>query len=200
MVLLSGTHLLGMIKSNTLYIEPFDENSVYDAYVELKLGNKFTALMSKSKGFLDPLDRKTPLKQREMLETEPPIVSQQKYDMVTVEDGERFIVDSHEYILGTTKEFISMPENYIGMLHGKSSLGRLGIQVFCSGGYVDPKFKGHLILEIFNANNVPVALHPGIPIVKLSVQPLSKTATKEPEKVEEEEGETLDKWSDEKKV
>ena len=197
MVFLSREHLLGMIKSHALVIEPFDEKLLYEGYIELKLGNKFTALMSESKGYLDPEDRRTPLKQREMLETEPPITSRQKYNIVKVEDGEKFIVDPHEYILGTTKEFVAMPEGYIGILHGKSSLGRLGVQIFCSGGYVDPKFKGNLILEIFNANRVPVALHPGIPVVKLSVQPLSKKpAVREPEKEEEEEEETLDKWAE----
>lgn len=199
MVLLSDTHLLRMIKSNQVVIEPFDEAMLRGAYVELRLGNKFTALMTESKGYIDPEARHTPLKQRDMLETEPPISSKQKYEIINVDDGEKFIIDSHEYMLGRTKEFISIPEGYIGLLSGKSSLARLGIHVFCSGRYVDPKFKGNLILEIFNANKVPVALRPGMIIAKLAIQPLSKPSMKDSKVVEKvfekEDTETLDKWS-----
>ncbi len=179
MVLLSDSHLLRMIKNHQLVIEPFDESMVHSAYIELRLGNKFTALLPESKGYLDPSARHTPLKQKDMLQNEPPITSKQKYNVMKVSEDGKFLIDPHEFILGTTKEKIMMPEGYIGVLNGKSSLGRLGVQVFCSGKYVDPKFKGHLILEIFNANRVPVALHPGMIVAKLAILPLSKTPVKE---------------------
>ena len=137
-----------------------------------------------------------------MLEGEPPITSKQKYDLITISDESKFMVEPHEYILGTTKEFIAIPDGYIGVLKGKSSLGRLGIQVFYSGGYIDPKFKGSLVLEIFNANKVPVALHPGMAIAKLAILPISKPHIGESKVAEQifghKEIEDLAKWLVEK--
>lgn len=198
MVLLSKPYLIRMVKSHILVIEPFDEEAVKEAFIELKLGNKFTALVSDSGSYIDPVKRITPLRQKDMLDDEPPIRSEKKYEVINVPDDGKFLIEPLEYVLGQTREFITIPEGYVGILHGKSTLGRLGLQLFYAGGYIDPKFQGHCTLEIFNANKIPIALRPGMIIAKLSLQALTKPPAEEEKK--EEEGEKLTEWVEKEKT
>lgn len=96
--------------------------------------------------------------------------------MITVPEGEAFIVQPGEFVLGVTKEKITVPDDLVVRVEGRSSLGRLGIIVHSTAGYVDPGFSGTITLEISNINRLPIALYPGMRVCQLAFEELSSRA------------------------
>lgn len=95
---------------------------------------------------------------------------------ITVPDGEAFIVQPGEFVLGVTQEQISLPDDLVARVEGRSSLGRLGIIVHSTAGFVDPGFSGTITLEISNLNRLPVALYPGMRICQIAFEQMSSPA------------------------
>jgi dCTP deaminase len=95
---------------------------------------------------------------------------------ITVADGEAFIVQPGEFLLGVTQEKITVPDDLVVRVEGRSSLGRLGIIVHSTAGFVDPGFSGTITLEISNLNRLPVALYPGMRICQLAFEQMSSPA------------------------
>lgn len=95
---------------------------------------------------------------------------------VIVENGEPFIVQPGEFVLGVTQERITVPHDLVVRVEGRSSLGRLGIIVHSTAGFVDPGFSGTITLEISNLNRLPVALYPDMRICQIAFEELSSPA------------------------
>lgn len=95
---------------------------------------------------------------------------------ITVEDGEPFIVQPGEFVLGVTMETVSIPEDLVARVEGRSSIGRLGIIIHSTAGFVDPGFEGTITLEISNLNRLPVALYPGMRVCQLAFEQMSSPA------------------------
>jgi dCTP deaminase len=95
---------------------------------------------------------------------------------VRLEDGQSFVIHPGEFVLGNTVEHVSMPDDLVARIEGKSSLGRLGLIVHATAGFVDPGFAGTLTLEITNLTRVPIVLWPGKPIAQLSFMTLDRPA------------------------
>jgi dCTP deaminase len=95
---------------------------------------------------------------------------------IVVERGEPFIVQPGEFVLGVTQETISVPDDLVVRVEGRSSLGRLGIIVHSTAGFVDPGFCGTITLEISNLNRLPVALYPGMRVCQIAFETLSSKA------------------------
>jgi dCTP deaminase len=91
------------------------------------------------------------------------------------EDGE-FVIHPGEFVLGRTDERVEVPDDIVCRIEGKSSIGRLGLVVHATAGFVDPGFVGTLTLEITNFNSVPIVLRPGLPICQLSFMTLDRPA------------------------
>ncbi|MDN6376394.1 dCTP deaminase, partial [Corynebacterium sp.] len=87
-----------------------------------------------------------------------------------------FILHPGEFVLGSTLEFVTVPDNLAARLEGKSSLGRLGLLTHSTAGFVDPGFNGHITLELSNTANLPIALYPGMKIGQLALFGLSSAA------------------------
>jgi len=81
-----------------------------------------------------------------------------------------------EFALGHTAEIIGCPDDIVGIVNGKSSLGRLGIQVHATAGFIDPGFKGTVVLELSNVANLPILLRPGMKIAQMVFQKLDRPA------------------------
>lgn len=92
---------------------------------------------------------------------------------IEVKDGEPFIVQPGEFILGVTEETITVPDDLVVRVEGRSSLGRLGIIVHSTAGFVDPGFSGTITLEISNLNRLPVALYPGMRVCQLAFETMT---------------------------
>ncbi|MFA6259041.1 MAG: dCTP deaminase [Candidatus Peribacteraceae bacterium] len=95
---------------------------------------------------------------------------------ITVTDGEPFIVQPGEFVLGVTQERITVPDDLVVRVEGRSSLGRLGIIVHSTAGFVDPGFAGTITLEISNLNRLPVSLYPGMRVCQIAFEQMSSPA------------------------
>ncbi|OGJ64860.1 dCTP deaminase [Candidatus Peribacteria bacterium RIFCSPHIGHO2_12_FULL_55_11] len=95
---------------------------------------------------------------------------------ITIPEGESFIVQPGEFVLGVTQETITVPDDLVVRVEGRSSLGRLGIIIHSTAGFVDPGFSGTITLEISNLNRLPVALYPGMRICQLAFEMMSSPA------------------------
>ena len=89
-------------------------------------------------------------------------------ELLTIEDDEPFILHPGEFVLGQTLEWVELPDDLVARLEGKSSLGRLGLLIHSTAGYVDPGWKGNLTLELSNVANLPIALYHGMRIGQIS--------------------------------
>jgi dCTP deaminase len=97
-------------------------------------------------------------------------------ELVEIEDGRPFILHPGEFVLGATLERISLPDDLVARLDGKSSLGRLGLQVHSTAGLADPGFTGQITLELSNMTRLPISLYPGMRIAQLVFEMLSTPA------------------------
>jgi len=96
--------------------------------------------------------------------------------LIEVKEGESFIVQPGEFVLGVTLEKVSLPDDIVARVEGRSSLGRLGIIIHSTAGFIDAGFCGTITLEITNINRMPVALHPGMRVCQLAFEPMTSPA------------------------
>jgi dCTP deaminase len=157
-VLSDGT-IRRLVGEQRIKIEPWDPSMVQPASVDLKLGHSFRVFHNHK---LPAIDLAKP----------PRDVTEH----VQVEDGASFVIHPGEFVLGTTVEWVEMPNDIVARIEGKSSLGRLGLIVHATAGFVDPGFSGTLTLEITNLTRVPIVLWPGKPIAQLSFMALDRAA------------------------
>ena len=157
-VLSDGT-IRRLVDEGRVRIEPWDPAMVQPASVDLKLGSSFRVFHNFRVAAIDLADPPTNLTEH-----------------VVVEDGEPFVIHPGEFVLGRTEEWVELPDDLVARIEGKSSLGRLGLIVHATAGFVDPGWKGTLTLEITNLTRVPIVLWPGKPIAQLSFMTLDKPA------------------------
>ena len=157
-VLSDGT-IRRLVEEGRIRIEPWDAGMVQPASVDLRLGNSFRVFHNHRAAAID-LD-------------DPP---ENLTESVVVEDGEPFVIHPGEFVLGRTLEWVSIPDDIVARIEGKSSLGRLGLIVHATAGFVDPGFEGTLTLEITNLTRVPIKLYADRPIAQLSFMTLDRAA------------------------
>ena len=150
-MVLSDRTIKELLAAGRLRIEPFDPLSIQPSSVDIRLDNRFRVFRSTRYSHIDPRQE-----QRDLTE------------LVTVGDAEAFVLQPGQFCLGNTWEAISLPDDLVGRLEGKSSLGRLGLVIHSTAGYVDPGFGGHLTLELSNAASLPILLYPRMKIGQLS--------------------------------
>ena len=157
-VLSDGT-IRRLVDEGRISIEPWDPLMVQPASVDLKLGTSFRVFHNHRIQVIDLADPPTGLTER-----------------VEVDTDEPFVIHPGEFVLGRTEEHVAIPDDVVARIEGKSSLGRLGLIVHATAGFVDPGFTGTLTLEITNFNSVPIVLRPGLPIAQLSFMTLDRAA------------------------
>jgi dCTP deaminase len=129
--------------------------------MDLRLGRYFKVYKKEKTGVLDPKDPET---MRDVT------------DMIDIEDGKPYIVQPGEFILGVTMEKIKLSDDMVARVEGRSSLGRLGIIIHSTAGFVDAGFEGTITLEITNINSMPVALYPGMRVCQLAFEQMTSPA------------------------
>ncbi len=157
-VLSDGT-IRRLVEDGRIKIEPWDPAMVQPASVDLKLGTSFRVFHNHR---LPAIDLASP----------PSGVTEH----VQIEDDANFVIHPGEFVLGTTVEWVELPDDIVARIEGKSSLGRLGLIVHATAGFVDPGFKGTLTLEITNLTRVPIKLYAGLLIAQLSFMALDAPA------------------------
>jgi dCTP deaminase len=157
-VLSDGT-IRRLVDEGRIRIDPWDPGMVQPASVDLRLGGSFRVFHNHKIQAIDLAD--------------PPA---ELTEHVGVAEGEPFVIHPGEFVLGRTAERVALPDDVVARIEGKSSLGRLGLIVHATAGFVDPGFDGTLTLEITNFNSVPIVLRPDLPIAQLSFMALDRPA------------------------
>jgi len=160
MVVLSDRDIKKYLKERKLVIKDLVEEHIDPCSVDLRLGKRFRFFKNTE---LTHVDTKQGVPEEAMEYTEKP-------------EGKPFIIHPGEFVLGTTVEYIKIPNDLVATLDGRSSLGRLGIVVHSTANSFDPGFEGYPTLEISNISRVPVALWPGSRICRLTFTKLSSPA------------------------
>src|SRR5688572_29205555 len=158
---LSDKSIREAIESGHLVIDPWEERFLQPASVDLRLGREFRVFRNYRLPYID-------VKQEMETLTE----------LITMEDDTPFILHPDEFVLAVTRERVEVPSDLVGRLDGKSSLGRLGLIVHSTAGFVDPGFKGRLTLELRNISNLPITLYADMPVSQISFSRLTTPADK----------------------
>ena len=147
MAILSDKTIKEYLKEGKIGIDPLrDEKQIQPSSVDMRLGDEFKVFKVIRKPFIDPKD-------------EEDIASYM--ESTTVGEGEAFIIHPNEFALATTLEYVKLPDDIVARVEGRSSMGRLGVTMHVTAGFIDPGFEGRITLEISNIGSMPVALYPG---------------------------------------
>jgi dCTP deaminase len=150
-VILSDVSIRKAMAEGRVVIEPLMEGAVQPSSVDLRVDRYFRVFRNHTTPFIDPK-----LAQEDLTE------------LVEVPTEGRFILHPGEFVLGSTLEVVTLPDDLVARLEGKSSLGRLGLLIHSTAGFVDAGWSGHLTLELSNVANLPIAIYPGMKIGQIS--------------------------------
>jgi dCTP deaminase len=155
-VVLSDRSIREAIAAGRLRLLPFDGAAVQPASVDLRLGSEFRVFRNWRYSFIDPR------------EPQPDLT-----EVVEIGEEEPFILHPGEFVLARTEETVTLPDDIVARVEGKSSNGRLGLLVHATAGYVDPGFSGTLTLELSNVANLPIRLYRGMKIGQIAFEEMS---------------------------
>lgn len=162
-MILSDKDIRAYLKDGRLKLEASYDiyGDIQPASIDIRLGNIFKVYEHTQCVALDP-------KNPDSVRTRT----------IEVADGEAFYIQPGEFVLGATSVKITVPHDLVTRVEGRSSLGRLGIIVHATAGFIDPGFEGTITLEISNINRLPIALYPGMRIGQFAFQQMSSPAEK----------------------
>ncbi|PPK67963.1 dCTP deaminase [Actinokineospora auranticolor] len=158
-MLLSDRDLRVELDAGRLGVEPFDAAMVQPSSIDVRLDRFFRVFNNTRYTHIDPRQQQDDLT-----------------SLVEAADDEPFVLHPGEFVLGSTFENVTLPDDLAGRLEGKSSLGRLGLLTHSTAGFIDPGFTGHITLELSNVANLPITLWPGMKIGQLCLFRLSSSA------------------------
>jgi len=158
-VLLSDRDLRAEIADGRVVLEPFDPGMIQPSSIDVRLDRYFRVFENHRYPHIDPAEEQIDLTR--LVESDP---------------AEAFILHPGEFVLASTYEVITLPDDIAGRLEGKSSLGRLGLLTHSTAGFIDPGFSGHVTLELSNVATLPIKLWPGMKIGQLCLFRLSSPA------------------------
>ena len=158
-MLLSDRDILAEIEAKRIVLEPYDESLLQPSSIDFRLDRYFRVFENHRYPHIDPAADQSDLTR----EVEPT-------------GDEPFILHPGEFVLGSTLEVVSLPDDLAARVEGKSSLGRLGLLTHATAGFVDPGFSGHVTLELANVATLPIKLYPGMKIGQLCFFRLSSPA------------------------
>jgi dCTP deaminase len=158
-VLLSDRDLQAEIAAGRLALDPYEPGLVQPSSIDVRLDKMFRVFNNVKYTHIDPS-----LQQDDLTSA------------VEAAEGEPFVLHPGEFVLGSTLEVVSLPNDLAARLEGKSSLGRLGLVTHSTAGFIDPGFSGHVTLELSNLANLPITLWPGMKIGQICVFRLSSPA------------------------
>lgn len=149
-MLLSDRDIRAEVDSGRVVLEPYDEAMVQPSSVDVRLDRYFRVFENHRYPHIDPA-------------AEQPDLTR----MVTTAEDEPFVLHPGEFVLASTYEVVTLPDDVAARLEGKSSLGRLGLLTHSTAGFIDPGFSGHVTLELSNVATLPIMLWPGMKIGQL---------------------------------
>jgi len=150
-VILSDKSIREQLESGGIVIEPLGDGCIQPSSVDLHVDRWFRVFRNDTTPFIDPKRAQEDLT-----------------ELVEIEDDSAFILHPGEFVLGSTRERVALSDDLVARLEGKSSLGRLGLLIHSTAGFVDAGWDGHLTLELSNVANLPIAIYPGMKIGQIS--------------------------------
>ncbi len=158
-MILSDRSIREALEAGAIVIDPLLEGGIQPSSVDLRIDRYFRVFRNDTTPYIDP---KQP--QEDLTE------------LVEVEEGEAFILHPGEFVLASTLETIRLAADIAARLDGKSSLGRLGLLIHSTAGWIDPSWYGSLTLELSNVSNLPIAIYPGMRIGQVSFLQMTSAA------------------------
>ena len=149
-VLLSDRDIKAEIESGRVKLDPYEPELVQPSSIDVRLDRYFRVFENHRYPHIDPA-------------VEQPDLTR----LVETEGEDPFVLHPSEFVLASTFEVITLPDDLAGRLEGKSSLGRLGLLTHSTAGWIDPGFSGHVTLELSNVATLPIKLWPGMKIGQL---------------------------------
>src|SRR5437588_7917669 len=150
-MILSDRTIRAELKAGRIIIEPVDDADIQPSSVDLRLDRYFRVFRNHTQRVIDVKEDQENLT-----------------ELVEIKEDDVFILHPGEFVLGSTAERVALPDDLVARLEGKSSLGRLGLLIHSTAGFVDAGWDGHLTLELSNVANLPVTLYPGMKIGQIS--------------------------------
>ena len=150
-MVLSDRSITRLIEAGRIVIDPYDPSLMQPASLDVRVDRLFRVFRNSRYPYID-------VKQAQEELTE----------LVEIEDSEPFILHPGEFVLGSTLERVALPDDLVARLEGKSSLGRLGLLIHSTAGFIDPGWDGHVTLELSNVANLPITIYAGMKIGQLS--------------------------------
>ena len=150
-MILSDRTIREELEAGRIVIEPLGEGCIQPSSVDLHVDRFFRVFRNHTMGYIDV---------KQDLE--------ELTEMVEIAEDDVFILHPGEFVLGSTSERVALPNDLVARLEGKSSLGRLGLLIHSTAGFVDAGWDGHLTLELSNVANLPITLYPGMKIGQIS--------------------------------
>src|SRR5436309_6385318 len=150
-MVLSDRSIRAEIEAGRVVVEPYDPDLIQPSSIDVRVDRRFRVFHNARYPFIDvrqPMEDLT--------------------EAVEVSDEEPFILHPGEFVLGQTLERVRLPDDVVARLEGKSSLGRLGLLIHSTAGFVDAGFEGNLTLELSNVANLPITIYLGMPIGQIS--------------------------------
>lgn len=150
-MILSDHTIREQLDAGRVVIDPLDDSCIQPSSVDLRLDRFFRVFLNHT---MPVIDVKQNLEELTRL--------------VEIDEGDAFILHPGEFVLGSTAERVGLPDDLVARIEGKSSLGRLGLLIHSTAGFVDAGFSGHITLELSNVANLPITLYPGMKIGQIS--------------------------------
>jgi dCTP deaminase len=160
-VLLSDRDIRAEVDAGRVVLDPYDDAMVQPSSVDVRIDRFFRLFDNHKYAVIDPSQAQPELTR-----------------LVEVESDEAFVLHPGEFVLASTFEVVTLPDDVAARLEGKSSLGRLGLLTHSTAGFIDPGFSGHVTLELSNVATLPIKLWPGMKIGQLCFFRLSSAAEK----------------------
>lgn len=158
MILSDGT-IRRLLKEDRMTLDPITDDQIQPGSVDVRLDRQFRVFRNHTAVCVDPY-QPTP----------------ELTEVVQIADGEPFVLHPGEFVLGSTIEHIRLPDDLVARVDGKSSIGRYGILVHATAGFIDPSFQGNVVLELSNVSSLPFKLWPGMKIGQISFMQMDAPA------------------------
>ena len=158
-MVLSDRSIRRLIAEGKIVIDPFDDSLMQPASLDVRVDRLFRVFRNSRYPFIDVKSELEGLT-----------------ELVEIVGDEPFILHPGEFVLGSTLERIALPDDLVARLEGKSSLGRLGLLIHSTAGFIDPGWDGHVTLELSNVANLPITIYPEMKIGQLSFVQMSEPA------------------------
>jgi dCTP deaminase len=160
-VILSDRTLREQLAAGRIVIDPLDESLIQPSSIDVRISNLFRVFRNHTRGVIDVKQDMDDL--TELIE-------------IPTDSDKPFILHPGEFVLGSTLERIGVPDDLVGRVEGKSSLGRLGLLIHSTAGFIDAGFDGHITLELANVASLPITLYPGMKIGQVSFMQMTSPA------------------------